>query len=926
MVRHRYFYCAMFLALFPLLANAATQLADLKRIGNPSPTNDAAFGRSVAGVGDLNGDGIGDLVIGAPGADTVYVISGKDQSVIRTVSDPDGLSKYQFGWSVVDVGDWDGDGFDDFAVGAPGIPNAVPLPCVLTPCKPDPQWGRVFVFSGATGAVLKKFNAPEETLQFGYAIAPLGDLTLTASRFWRLVRRSWASDSGCLCSSRNRRNCGLEGKETGAGIGGKQPIASFGASLAVLRDINGDGKPDIVVGAPFHDDGTGKYEGAAYVLSGANGNQLRSHFPPQVVGNNRFGVSVLNVGDQNKGGVDDYLIGDPKISKVHLFNGADGTYLEGIASRQLKDGYGSAAALVSDYDGDGIRDFFVAAPDGDHLYLLNNAGTQLLDVANPAPATHSFGSALSATKDLGGDLGLDLLVGTPAEVSGSGAAYVVTIRANKPPVADAGPDQRIECDRSGVVNLDGSASYDPDNDPITYQWKQVSGTTVTLAVSGAKAQFTAAPPGVYEFQLKVTDDKGASSTDNVVVTIRDTRPPVMTVRFSPDTLWPPNHKMVDISALIQVTDACDPNPTVKLVSIVSNEPANSTGDGNTSPDIAGASYGTDDRSFQLRAERKGNGSGRVYTGTYQAQDAAGNSGQQSGTVMVAHSQAEVSQTSLTFDDVATGSSSPAKTLTISNMDSDPLQISSIEVSGTNGGDFSETDNCVPSVGANSTCSINVVFKPTGSGNRAASLVINGIAANLPQQIALSGNGLAATPDFAVNAVPNSATIKAGQSAAFALTINPQGGFNQALTFACTGAPKGASCVFSPASVTPNGASVATTLKVTTTAHSGHATLIVPNFDWFRLPGGALAAAMIFFFGRRRKNRGSRSVWPMLMFLLVATWLCVACSGGAGTGSASSPVSVDGTPTGTSQITVTTSSGSGSTSLQHTATLSLTVTQ
>jgi hypothetical protein len=384
--------------------------------------------------------------------------------------------------------------------------------------------------------------------------------------------------------------------------------------------------------------------------------------------------------------------------------------------------------------------------------------------------------------------------------------------------------------------------------------------------------------------------------------------------------------MVDISALIQVTDACDPNPRVTLVSIVSNEPANSTGDGNTSPDIAGASYGTDDRSFQLRAERKGNGSGRVYTGTYQAQNATGNSVQQSGTVTVAHSHADVSQASLTFDAVATGSSSPAKTLTISNADSDPLQISSIVISGMNGSDFSETDNCVPSVGANSNCAINVVFKPTGSGSRSAFLVINGVAANLPQQIAMSGNGLAAVPDFAVIATPSSATVKAGQSAAFALTINPQGGFNQALTFTCTGLPKGASCVFSPASLTPNGASVTTTLKVVTTASSAHAALVAPKFEWFRLPGGALAGAMVLFFGRRRKNGGRSSVWPMLMTLLVVTLLCAACSGGAGTGSVSSPVSVDGTPAGTSQITVTTSSGSGSTSVQHTATLSLTVTQ
>src|SRR4029077_11229769 len=111
------------------------------------------------------------------------------------------------------------------------------------------------------------------------------------------------------------------------------------------------------------------------------------------------------------------------------------------------------------------------------------------------------------TRDLGGDKGLDLLIGVPAEVARSGAVYVVTVREDKP-VANAGADQTIECNRSGTVTLDGSASHDPDGEPITFAWKQVSGTTVSLTVSGATATFTAAPPGVYEFQLTVTGTNG----------------------------------------------------------------------------------------------------------------------------------------------------------------------------------------------------------------------------------------------------------------------------------------------------------------------------------------------------------------------------------------------------------------------------------
>jgi hypothetical protein len=552
--------------------------------------------------------------------------------------------------------------------------------------------------------------------------------------------------------------------------------------------------------------------------------------------------------------------------------------------------------------------------------MMNNSGTELMHVANPAPSTHSFGHAMSATGDLGGDKGLDILIGAPDEVSGSGAAYLVTIRANKPPVANAGPDQLIECDRSRTVTLDGSKSYDPDKDAIAYTWKQVSGTTVELIASGSDASFAAAPPGVYEFQLTVTDDKGGSSTDNVVITIKDTRPPVITVNFSPSSLWPPNHKMVDVSAFINVVDACDPNPTVKLVSIVSNEPANSTGDGNTSPDIAGASYGTDDRSFQVRAERKGNGNGRIYTGTYAGQDASGNSKNGSGTVMVVHSQADVSTTKMVFPEMQVGSSGSAQTVTISNASPDPLTISSFVIGGADAGDFSVTENCIPSVSADSSCSANVVFKPADSGNRTASLLVSGNASNLPALIALTGSGIAVTADYEVSPSATSAVVKQGQSANFSLTITPKGGFNHAVSFACSGLPANATCSFSPASVTPNGSPIATKLTVTTMAPSRSA-LAESKSNWLTR-GGTLAVIILLVPGIfRRKSRGS--VFTNLTLLLMATGFLVACGGG---GAKTSTVStmIGGTPLGTTPFTVSASGPSGTS--QHNINLSITVTQ
>ena len=83
-------------------------------------------------------------------------------------------------------------------------------------------------------------------------------------------------------------------------------------------------------------------------------------------------------------------------------------------------------------------------------------------------------------------------------------------------------------------------------------------------------------------------------------------------------------------------DTCDPNPIVVLTSVTSNEPDNSTGDGNTSPDIKGANIGAEDYVFFVRAERSGNGDGRIYTVTYTVTDGSGNATSDSATVTVAN--------------------------------------------------------------------------------------------------------------------------------------------------------------------------------------------------------------------------------------------------------------------------------------------------
>ena len=112
----------------------------------------------------------------------------------------------------------------------------------------------------------------------------------------------------------------------------------------------------------------------------------------------------------------------------------------------------------------------------------------------------------------------------------------------------------------------------------------------------------------------------------------DITPPTLTVSATPAALWPPNNKLVDVAVSVAVKDDYDPQPEIKLESIISNDSAAAT-------DIAGANFDTDDRQFTLRASRAGNNqAGRIYTVTYSATDGSGNKSTTSAIVTVPHDQ------------------------------------------------------------------------------------------------------------------------------------------------------------------------------------------------------------------------------------------------------------------------------------------------
>ena len=206
---------------------------------------------------------------------------------------------------------------------------------------------------------------------------------------------------------------------------------------------------------------------------------------------------------------------------------------------------------------------------------------------------------------------------------------------NTSPVADAGPDRIVECacntEKGTKVILDGTGSYDADGDPLTFTW---TGPFVGSPAYEATPTVTleAGCPGEYVITLVVNDGIDESEPNEVVITVVDTTPPEFTFSVTPTMLWPPDHKMYEITPSWTVSDKCVPLPDVMLVNIVMSEADDITGGGNTSDDIQIG----DDGSIYLRSERSGTGNDRVYTITYQAVDDCGNAAVRSATVSIPH--------------------------------------------------------------------------------------------------------------------------------------------------------------------------------------------------------------------------------------------------------------------------------------------------
>lgn len=211
---------------------------------------------------------------------------------------------------------------------------------------------------------------------------------------------------------------------------------------------------------------------------------------------------------------------------------------------------------------------------------------------------------------------------------------------NNPPTAECPEAGNLVCKGDGPVEATVTATVrDADGDSLVVVWSldgipvQTNDVAGTPPATEASVEFTGGfPGGVTEVTVEVSDGQSDPVSCSTLVTVEDTTPPeIESVVATPADLWPPDHRMVPVTVQVEATDGCG-GVTARIVSVESNEPENGNGDGNTAPDWRITGHLT----AELRAERSGKGSGRVYTLHIEIADNAGNTVERNVVVRVPH--------------------------------------------------------------------------------------------------------------------------------------------------------------------------------------------------------------------------------------------------------------------------------------------------
>lgn len=329
-----------------------------------------AFGGALRGAGDLNGDGFQDFVVGAPGNDAggtnagrVYIYFGRAENL---PDQPDlvltgALGAEEFGAAVAGIGRFNGDSYDDLAVGAPYNNTG------------GSERGRVYVFYGgnpmnATADVT--LSGQQGGDHFGFSLD--GGFDFNSDGYADLAVGAPDRPTNGLQSGEVRIFQGGSSPSTTAAVIllGDQALDQFGWSVHGAGDVNNDSHDDLVVGAPQP---FALNPGHAYVFFGRAG----STAPTRLTltgenGGDRFGWSVGGGGNANNDSYDDVVIGAPRQDAGATNNGAAYLFLGGsamnadhdarVAGQVGGDALGSAVALDGDYDDDGRSDLIAGAP------------------------------------------------------------------------------------------------------------------------------------------------------------------------------------------------------------------------------------------------------------------------------------------------------------------------------------------------------------------------------------------------------------------------------------------------------------------------------------------------------------------------------------------------------------------------------------